>query len=66
MQDGQNGILVPGNDSNALGEVLRRYIGQPDLRKRLESGCAGVKTIADQAEEIESIYQKCLDGKRGI
>lgn len=35
VRDGENGLLVPAHDVEALVDALRRLIGDPDLRKRM-------------------------------
>jgi glycosyltransferase involved in cell wall biosynthesis len=40
VQDGENGLLVPLGDSRALGEAVRRYFGDEDLRRRLREQAA--------------------------
>jgi len=35
VQDGENGLLVPLGDSMALGDAIRRYFGDEELRRRL-------------------------------
>ncbi len=39
VRDGENGLLVPAGDHDALAAAIRRLIGEPGLRKRLR--CSG-------------------------
>jgi Glycosyltransferase len=40
VQDGENGLLVPLGDSKALGDAVRRYFGDEELRRRLRERAA--------------------------
>jgi glycosyltransferase involved in cell wall biosynthesis len=40
VQDGENGLLVPLGDSKALGDAVRRYFGDEELRRRLRARAA--------------------------
>ena len=40
VRDGVNGLLVPPGDTRALGEAVRRYFGDAELRERLRSAAA--------------------------
>ena len=40
VQDGENGLLVPLGDSRALGDAIRRYFGDDELRRQLREGAA--------------------------
>jgi glycosyltransferase involved in cell wall biosynthesis len=40
VQDGENGLLVPLGDSRALGDAIRRYFGDEELRRRLREQAA--------------------------
>ncbi len=40
VRDGENGLLVPAGDSNALAAAIRRLIDHPDLRERLAAAAA--------------------------
>ena len=40
VQDGENGLLVPLGDSRALGDAVRRYFGDEELRRRLRERAA--------------------------
>jgi glycosyltransferase involved in cell wall biosynthesis len=40
VQDGENGLLVPLGDSKALGDAVRRYFGDAELRRRLRERAA--------------------------
>jgi glycosyltransferase involved in cell wall biosynthesis len=40
VHDGENGLLVPLGDSQALGAAVRRYFGDEELRRQLRDGAA--------------------------
>ena len=40
VRDGVNGLLVPAGDTHALGDAVRRYFSDPELRERLRAGAA--------------------------
>ena len=40
LRDGENVLLIPPNDAGALAEGIRRVMGDPALRARLERGAA--------------------------
>jgi glycosyltransferase involved in cell wall biosynthesis len=49
VRDGENGLLVPSGDPEALAEAIRRYLGDGDLRERLRAAAAS--SVADYAPE---------------
>jgi glycosyltransferase involved in cell wall biosynthesis len=40
VRDGENGLLVPVGDVRALGDAIRRYVGDEELQQRLRSSAA--------------------------
>jgi len=66
IQDGENGLLVPPNDADALAKALLDVLGSESLRKKLQA--AGPKTyrerftlekrIADWVECYESVLHR--------
>src|SRR5262249_28152884 len=40
VRDGVNGLLVPSGDTDALGDAVRRYFADADLRERLRAAAA--------------------------
>ena len=49
VRDGENGLLVEAGDTVALGDAIRRYFDDPELRGRLRAGA--VATVAEYAQE---------------
>jgi len=59
------GTLVPVRDSGALGQAIRRYLEDPDLRRR--HGQAGRRRVlADFQPDVlaEALYQQYLRLRR--
>jgi glycosyltransferase involved in cell wall biosynthesis len=49
VRDGDNGLLVPPGDSEALAAAVRRFFDEPELRERLRAAAA--PSVADYAPE---------------
>ncbi len=49
VHDGVNGLLVPAGDTRALGDAVRRYFEDAELRERLRAAAAA--SVADYAPE---------------
>ena len=49
VRDGENGLLVAPNDPAALGDAIRRYLDDGDLRRRLADAAPG--SVAALTEE---------------
>jgi glycosyltransferase involved in cell wall biosynthesis len=45
VRDGENGLLVPAGDPDALRDALTRFFGDAELRERLRAAAAG--SVAD-------------------
>jgi glycosyltransferase involved in cell wall biosynthesis len=49
VRDGENGLLVPAGDARALGDAIRRYVGDEELRSRLRAAAAA--SVAEYAPD---------------
>jgi glycosyltransferase involved in cell wall biosynthesis len=50
VRDGENGLLVPAGDPDALAEAIRRYFADPELRERLQAQAA--PSVAEYDSEL--------------
>jgi glycosyltransferase involved in cell wall biosynthesis/GT2 family glycosyltransferase len=60
ITDGVNGLLFDANDASDLARALEAVIGAPDYVATLRSGIQGVKSIDEEAGEIERHYGEVL------
>lgn len=68
IRDGENGLLVPNEDDNALAVALQRLIDDAALRDRLAAqaradALAGFSLDA-MIDHTLSIYRRCLHGRK--
>jgi glycosyltransferase involved in cell wall biosynthesis len=68
VRDGDNGLLVPARDPQALASAAVRLMHDPDLRRRL--GAAAREAVAGLswracAERTLACYRAALNGKAG-
>ncbi len=67
VEEGINGLFIPGGDAKALSEAILRLIKQPQLRRRFgqASRSRAVKhfDISVVAAKTRSVYQKLLVDK---
>jgi glycosyltransferase involved in cell wall biosynthesis len=61
VRDGVNGLLVPAGDTEALGDAVRRYFRDGELRERLRAAAA--PSVAEYAPErvFGVLEQKLLE-----
>ncbi len=64
VHDGENGLLVPARDANALAGAIRRYFADDDLRQRLAAAAPG--SVEGYTEEsvftrIEDVLVRAVD-----
>ena len=66
IQDGENGLLFPTKDSQALADAMARMIDQPQLREKLSRGAKKVYqsqfTGEIFAKKVEQVYLETLKG----
>jgi glycosyltransferase involved in cell wall biosynthesis len=60
VRHGENGLLVPPNDAEALAEAIRRFFGDGDLRARL-AGQAQSSGGGQTEEEVFSEIERTLE-----
>lgn len=63
VNDGVNGLLFNPGDSNDLQEKIQYLIDSPDIIERLKENIPKVKSIEDNASEVEDIYNKLIAKK---
>ncbi len=67
IQDGENGLLFPTKDSQALADAMARMIDQPQLREKLSRGSKKDLSVSvyrrDLCQKVEQVY---LDLERSI
>ena len=69
VEDGVTGVLIPPRDTSALFEAMRRYLDDPDLRRRHgHAGCVRVRRDFRQESIWEALYQEYvrLLGEHGV
>jgi glycosyltransferase involved in cell wall biosynthesis len=60
VHDGENGLLVPAGDGDALADAVRRYFADDDLRARLRAGAADSVREYDRDVVFSRIEQALL------
>ena len=60
VEDGINGLLFEPRNVQDLRAKMQRMIDDPDLRQRLAQRPGPVKTVDQQAEELEVIYERVV------
>jgi glycosyltransferase involved in cell wall biosynthesis len=60
IDEGENGLLVPPNDSPALRQALRSVIDDPALVRKLATRSGNVISIETHVSALECIYQETL------
>lgn len=59
VRDGENGILVPPNDPEALSDALTRLIENPNLVRKMADQIGAVHTLDAHIYDLEKIYETC-------
>lgn len=60
IRDGENGVLVPPNDSGALRRALLCFIDEPDIIHSMAGRSEGVNSLAAHVHDLEKIYEACI------
>ncbi len=57
---GENGMIVPADDAEALAAAIEKLLDDPGLLERLRAGCAAVpmRSVDDQADSLLAWYQE--------
>jgi glycosyltransferase involved in cell wall biosynthesis len=58
VEHGKNGLLFAPGDASDLANQLRRLVDEPQLLSQLRDGIGPVKTVAQEMDELEAIYQQ--------
>lgn len=66
VRSGTSGLLFERADSRDLARQLKRILCEPDLVDRLKAGIPRVKTIQEEASELEAIYTELAGAGLGI
>lgn len=67
VREGENGLIVPAGDPEALAGAMQTLIDDADLRRSLAppAGSCTLRSVDDQAEQLEAIYAEVRGlGKR--
>ncbi len=64
VKHGENGLLFGLEDEEDLARQLRRLGEEPGLLERLRAGIGHVKTVGENAEELEKLYASLLKEPR--
>jgi glycosyltransferase involved in cell wall biosynthesis len=57
IQHGQNGLLLPPGDTQALAQALNNLQQNPATLAKLRAGIQPVTTMAEHTRKIEALYQ---------
>ena len=59
IRDGENGLLVPVGDENALAEALRKILRSPELEKKLGDNAVLIQKTMEP-EKVCGLWEKYL------
>ena len=57
IKDGENGLLVPVNDADALSDAMKRIVSEPGLAEKLSADSVKIK----EAQSLEKITEKWME-----
>jgi glycosyltransferase involved in cell wall biosynthesis len=63
VNDGVNGLLFEPGNSQDLANQISRLLLEPDLLPALRSGMGPVKSVVQEAEEVETNYQELIGAR---
>ncbi|MGI8651134.1 MAG: glycosyltransferase family 4 protein [Rubrobacter sp.] len=61
----KNGLLFALDDPDDLARQLTRLAEEPGLAQRLRAGIGPVKTVSDDADELETLYARLRENRAG-
>jgi len=64
VEHGESGLLFAPNDVMALRRELQRLVDEPDLVRRLSSSVPRVRTLEEEVDELERLYETTLASSR--
>ena len=64
VQDGVNGFLFTPGDAKDLLSKMRLFIEDRSLLERLRANIGTVKSIKENAQELEAIYQELIEARQ--
>jgi glycosyltransferase involved in cell wall biosynthesis len=60
VAEGRGGLRFAPGDAEDLARVLRRFLDEPALAQRLGESAPAVKTVAENAAEMEMRYRQVI------
>ncbi len=60
ISDGENGLLFEPGDAADLAEKMRQVVDNPGLLARLAASVQSVKTIEEDADAIQALYEELV------
>lgn len=66
VRHGENGLLFGLDDTEGLARQLRRLGEEPGLLEGLRAGIGPVKTVGENADELEELYASLLEERSGV
>ncbi len=63
IEEGVNGFLFTPGDTSDLKEKLEYIIGNPEVINKFKNNLPKIKSIEENAREIEEIYETLIGGK---
>ncbi len=58
VNDGVDGLRFAPGDAADLARCLRRLVEEPELLPRLRAGISPIKSVAEEMQELERVYQQ--------
>jgi glycosyltransferase involved in cell wall biosynthesis len=65
VEDGVNGLLFERGNAESLARKMEQLVREPATIRRLADGIGEVKTIEEQAREVEAIYEELIEKRKG-